>query len=1151
MKNKKCIIFSLTFFLAARCLHPAAFEFADKKLIVKSTVLELVVEGGAVTSLRNLKTGELFTSVKIQGQADELFKSRSKEVRPGNNSDVEFSQVVASEGEMTYRNLVNGDAGDTCTYRIKIESTGEIGIQTVYRLSDTTKTSGSIPVVNLTGKSIILGRGRQYLRNDSYSTDSSPRVANGLYAPPICVIEAEKSSILVYNDAFDGRATVVLDHKPVCDNILLVNEKNYKETDKNTTTSLIWTVGVYPDWFAAAKHYRDLFIKNTGAKFLWENNCRWVRDIHSVHKGEPAGGYRNPKPEVADEYYKKLAEVCDPAKTLLFYWNGDGIVLFGDHRYMTNLGHPKPHVVDALKRYGFRWFAYHPYFLLMAPKSVNARLERIKAQGWGLPEGYTFQPDYGGKPEDFYSYFKDVAAGLYAPLDEAGTWIIHPASRKVRDYLIRNYVNYCRFHRADGAYLDVLGSGYSGNHFSPDRKVIEGLDYRDGQKIFLKRLTAEYPNLPVMSEYHGEFILPYLFYSWEGSNHFYHVSAPPMNHPLRTAIWGSFTWAMEQYHTPYESALVGALPDLDISDGWSIARAKLFNDAGLYNDLPDRWDDDLVAHYRSREGKTYQYRRMPFGEAYVELSRGKYKTQLGVFKGVYESPLTETARIIGWVGYKNNKIIGLNPAASYPFILQTHSAGNTYTVSGLPDKAFIAGIRHGKKWSVLELGTADGNIVTGEVTVVFRRDCLRVSSAGKDIPGPFRSGEEKKFGVTLPDGLVFVWEEPESVDSRFRSNLITETGRTLATGLQNKQWAYNSFIGTRNVTFSNITWPTIDIGFGRYSGYSEGWVKLEKSAEPVLKFDIGYSGIGQRRLSLHKVEASVFVNGKRIWKAEVEKGTQWQPQEVSLKEFAGRKVLVTLSAKNRDDKNIPAAPEHRPVSFGRVRVDNNPGSIEPTSGEKLPRPSEIIFAETFDGDKLGSGWKQEISSANGSAGKIEVKDGMLALTSKHYKYCYVYREIPEEDNENISVQARLRVSPTGGASSWNPGIGLYWDNGKYIFITGGGYLQKENGRIALKGFIGREIPLKEDRLSVTDDNFYDFWVKIGLSADKVRCFYSVDGEMWKVIAETARGKDISGTPKMVIAGSGITGGAKYFSNDERWDTGIKTSYILEVMAGKE
>jgi hypothetical protein len=1142
------VIFFLGFYLLVTgIIYPSAFEFVEKKLTVKSSNMELVIEGGAVTSLKNIKTGELFTDSNQQGQTDELFK-RSKDVLVSSDSDTVFRQVSTNEGEITYKNLINGDVEDNCIYKIKTnDKTGEISIQIVYRLSDASKKPAAIPVVNLAGSSTILGRGVEHFRDDPPKTDYSVRLANNLFAPPVCVVEGKKTSLFFYPDTFNGRGNVTLQHKKECDNLLLSSERNYKETDKNTTTSLTWTIGIYPDWFAAAKHYRTLFKENTGARFLWENNCKWFGDIHSVHTGMPPGGH-NPSAEVTDNYYKNLAAITDPKRTLLFYWNGNGIVLFGDHRYMTNLGRPKPYVVDALKKYNFRWFAYHPYDLVIAPHRIEQRLKEVVDKKWGLPEGYTFQPDYDGKPEDFYRYFRDVAAGYYGDLDTSkNLWVLHPGSRKVRDYLVRNYGNYCRYHRADGAYLDILGTD-SSHHFTEDKKIIDGSNYRDGKAAFLSEANKRYPDLPIMSECLGEWAVPYVPYTWEGAGHFYHPTAPPMNHPLRTAIWGSFTWARDSSHSPYQSALVGALPGLDINDEWSIARAKLFNDAGLHNDLPDRWDEDLVAHYRSREGKTYQYRRMPFGEAFVESVRGKYITRLGVFKGVYQSPLSEPVKITNWPGYKNNRPIGLNPAASYPFIIQTPPAGDAYTVSGLPDKAFIAGIRHGKKWSVLELGTADGKIVTGELTVVFRRDCLRISTAEKEIPGPFKAGEEKRFSMTLPDGLVFVWEEPESVDSRFRSNLVTETGRILSTGLQDRQWSYNSFMGTRNVTFNNITYPTIDVGFGRYRGYSEGWVELV-GTQPVLRFDLGYPVPEKRRLP--EVEASVLVNGRQVWKQDVKTGKEWQPQEVSLKGFAGRKVLVTLSAKVKGCTEVPAGPAHSPVSFGRVRIDNNPDSLKIKTGEGLPKPAEIIFAEDFDGDKLGSEWKQEISPANGSAGKIEVKDGMLALTSKHYKYHYVYREIAGEGNENISVQARLRVSPTGCSPSWNPGIGLYWDNGKYIFITGGGYLHKENGRIALKGFIGREMPLKEDRLAVTDENFYDFWVKIGLSSDKVRLFYSVDGEMWKTISETARPKEISGEPKVLIAGSGTTGEGRYFSNDERWDTGIGTDYILEIIAGRE
>ena len=153
-----------------------------------------------------------------------------------------------------------------------------------------------------------------------------------------------------------------------------------------------------------------------------------------------------------------------------------------------------------------------------------------------------------------------------------------------------------------------------------------------------------------MSEYLNSGLLPHVFYTWEGYSHVtQNVHAKTkINHPLRTALIGSYVWSREQDPSDAArfnneaSALLGALPNLSLVGDykvsrtkalWSQARAKLFCQEELFNDLPPKWDSEALAYYRSKSGHWFKFKK--FGEnkyAYVEeLPGGGERIRLANF----------------------------------------------------------------------------------------------------------------------------------------------------------------------------------------------------------------------------------------------------------------------------------------------------------------------------------------------------------------------------------------------------------------------------------------------------------------------------------------------------------------------------------------
>ncbi|MDP6504102.1 MAG: hypothetical protein QF886_10820, partial [Planctomycetota bacterium] len=711
--------------------------------------------------------------------------------RPTTDSRPKLTVPNATSCRARWRALDNGPTEDALTFEVEsVAETGEILLTVVFRTSDkdTPPVSLDVPVLNLKGKSVVLGSGAKYERKDERWVDCTTRVSNGLYSPNVAVIEGDRAVVGIRAEERNFEyANIWLAHTPESDSVILNTTIPYggrpAEDDRSVLRSVTWRIGVYASWVEAARRWRHLFRTHRGARPLWEQSCEWARGIHAVNT-------QVQEPAKAQEFYQKLATKLDTEKVLLFYWNGSRVILHGDHRYIAKSARPKPQVIDAFKKHGFRWMGYHGYVLLNPPHAAAARLKDFATKG-ELPQGYSFQPDYGGPPEDFLDTFRPVSTGYYHPMDKARLWVIHPGTKLCRDYLLRNLDNYCGAHRMDGAYLDILGAS-SSHQFPPEKKVMEGVDWRTGEWGLLEALRTKHPHLGLMSEYQHERSMPHTFYSWSGTAQVVRLKevGTRLNHPLRTALWGSFTWTREQEIDPADAALMGTLPDVTLGDDWEVARAKLFTDEELFNDLPEEWGNDALASYRGRDDRWFQFRNLPYGDGFTEVTDAGPELRLGRFRGVHQSPLAQPARIQGWPAYRDGTPAGLNPGRTYPFLLEEHRQDSPFQLTALPGDVFIESISHSENQSVLTFGSSKQ--AGCEIQIRFHQKCMRIHDSARTVEGPFEEGSLMTAHTTVPGGLVFEWKESATVDTRFRGFISQANGRTRSHGVPDRLWAYNS-----------------------------------------------------------------------------------------------------------------------------------------------------------------------------------------------------------------------------------------------------------------------------------------------------------------------------------------------------------------------
>lgn len=913
-----------------------SFTFANGTLMIKTSALRMMVYSGAIVDLKAVATGETYTArpttqapsgdVGATVVVDQKSWSTVSR-RPTPSTPVRFEMVGDNDGTLVYSSLPGAPAGEELRYYFRLEPDGQVSFKLEYH---TIAPGGLVsevrlPIARLVSRAVIAGTGTRFGRYDSAGMERCVRTANLIYNPAVAVIEGTKGSVGLWPEPVDiGYDDMTVQHQVPFDVVtpsvtIPRGCRDSSAPDPATLQSSWWRIGVFPNWLEVARAYRASYELRTGARPLWLQDPSWVREIHAVTSARPGTNDASQ----AWGFYHDLSTKFDAAKLLLFYWNGDRIVLFGDHRYIPTIELPTPEEITWLKRWGFNWVGYHPYTLIYSPKGITNRIDYIAQRGWSLPDEYVFEPDYAGDPtgDAFTAYFRPVSAGYYANMDTgADLWVLHPGSSLVQDYLSRNIGDYCSTHRISGCYLDIAGAEcgeFFYDYVPSDRRVIDGSDWRRGESQSFSRVKRDNPTLALMSEGQGEWITNLVFYTWEGQTHVTHPEPVRLNHPMRTACWGSYTWTKGDGESLVP--LMGCLPNLEPSDEWSVARAKLYMAEDLFHDLPAQWDSQALAYFRASGDRWFQYRQMPWGEAYYEETPHGLNPKLGFFRNCASSSLGQPISIPQWLGYSGGELIGLNSGRMYKFICRPPSTDLPFMITSLPAGAYISGIRHTDTHSVVEFGGITGS---GSVGITFNKRCVGVSDADQDVSGTFEAGTSQTFSTSFPGGLVLKWQDPQPGDLSVTSSFMGKTGHIHADGTPYSWWTQNSDITYTLYSLSGATAvPTVVVGPGLSRGYTDRWGTLAPGASPVLRFQLGYA-LGQPTPA--PLAWSVRVNGKEVWREVVQPDASWRDRQVSLAAFAGRTVLVTLSAEETSTADVLPATTDRRAYFGRVRITDNP-----------------------------------------------------------------------------------------------------------------------------------------------------------------------------------------------------------------------------------
>jgi hypothetical protein len=613
------------------------FVFENRVLSISTGMMDIKFENGAITYIKDAASGEILvngSSTKNRPSVTQGFIGFSSK-DPGGSyylrwpteaSTVTFSLLQPGAGRLTYTVYFNGSlaSASKLTYDITVAASGEVLIQLtgVEGSSGLLPFSIDLPIMNSATQSVILGSGAEYFRSDAAKEDQVSFPGYGLYSPTMAVIKGGKSVVGVWSESTRyAPDNINLIHTPSYDHVVLHAEQDMATTSKQQIVSPSWRIGTYPAWYEAARRWKSAFESRTGAKPLWQNATPWVRNIHAVF--EAANNDFSEKPQK----FAELASITSPQKTLYYEWNGDRIVLFGDHTLVRNSDRPTAQEMQYVRQYGWPMILYHPYTLIYNEQGASRRLSMLSSMGW-LPQGYQFNPDYAGTPGNWQTYWSD-SRGTY----DSDLHLLHPASDQFKAYLPKNLSAYLNQYGAVGAYMDTLGMD-AGDWFPANKQVFNGDSFVLGEMKVIAQTRAAHPGLAIMSEYSAPWLLPHIFFTYEGVETFLRqnqYAKTRLNHPLKVALVGSYRWAKEDNTEAIDdnvSALIGTLPQVSLVGDWDVlkdralwsqARAKLFTENDLFNDIPPVWKDGALAYYRSKSGNWFAYKKIGAIYGYVEI----------------------------------------------------------------------------------------------------------------------------------------------------------------------------------------------------------------------------------------------------------------------------------------------------------------------------------------------------------------------------------------------------------------------------------------------------------------------------------------------------------------------------------------------------
>lgn len=651
---RRCARFAAVALLLPWGLARAAFDAQGSILAVNTARLSLTLEGGTVTGLKNLLTGETYLRPPSTSPTTGL------STVSGGNSLTPGAWIVKNETGTAELELTDGD-------RTLILTAGTEDEEIWLRLEGHATTPGLVQATlgvrgfDLSaGSFYVAAAGGITLNADSFQSRSeyffsTTNAGAGHLEAPLSLFQTSAGGVAIYSRDSTGlfhRLALNAATQHTADGALGV-EAQAPWAAATKVEPVEWRFAAYRgEWLEGARIYRDWH--RAALPPPVNRGESWAPGIRTIVKFVFSPPYEN---AMLDEIVRRV----NPAKTLLYLvnWRKEGY----DGNYPDYTPHPSAKALVArAHELGFR-VMLHTDMIGVTP--TNSDYATVAA--------FHVREPYSGSLTGWRWAEAADTKGRYAYID--------PAASAYRELFIARLRTAVETVAPDALHLDI--SGWPVNDANG---LIEGRNYLQGSAELCRELLAAFPGVALGSEGINHFIAPYISFSqqtdWKDLG-FDVRSTPPA--PLSAAVLASARpYGHLGYPNPdaagflpffvqYEGQL--ALPMF--STNYSLSTPTDFGapefvrylrlvDAVQQHDLEFDWEtpwNGARARYRGSDGATLTISESEHVMS-ATLRSGASDTVL--YRRAYGvTELTSVFAIPGWPAWRDRTQLGLDPAQHY------------------------------------------------------------------------------------------------------------------------------------------------------------------------------------------------------------------------------------------------------------------------------------------------------------------------------------------------------------------------------------------------------------------------------------------------------------------------------------------------------
>ena len=499
-----------------------------------------------------------------------------------------------------------------------------------------------------------------------------------------------------------------------------------------------------------------------------------------------------------------------------------------------------------------------------------------------------------------------------------GSFQVNSAFKPWQDLILWWAEESYRRYGIDGFYLDCAAG-------TPNSLggLIKGKNDAQGEVELMKRLKAAIPQCWLGVEYATEVTATMADTGFVGYDSWWPGSLPEREKNVHPIIGFLFNRYLHLWYCsgsdPVFDEVIGRLPhttvkelrdsewvtDYAVPEPFGAYFARLRWQTSIRPVYPENWAPEVRAYYADPAGNQYRILTATPREAKMVKTDAAGKEELVYWriKDRTEAVLNPGTGIDGWIAYRNDSAIGLNPQAAY---LYTSAPRITdWEITALPEGSMIAVTRPYKDGMLtVELKTVDGQERAGFVelltplslTLALNRDGqVELEELGKTGTG---GRNHYRVRASVPGAVTFCTTAPTPVSTAENkpSDLLATTTFHYA-GLEESG---------RREPIARARLPQVDTRTGtllllpswEHHGALD-WL-LELPAVPAGRKLVLRFGTLIQPHEGNTAQLRVEVNGREVL-GEKLTGTKTMnptPQRVDLTPFAGKKVLLSLQAWN-------------------------------------------------------------------------------------------------------------------------------------------------------------------------------------------------------------------------------------------------------------